>query len=64
MSKASSTLAFLIGGAIGAAAVYLTCTDKGKAALDKGVKFIDDQLNKASEAAKDAWGEEVPADAE
>lgn len=42
--KASSVLAFLTGGAIGAAAVYLTCTEKGRQTLQEGVDFIDGKI--------------------
>ena len=43
--KASSVLAFLAGGAIGAAAVYLTSTEKGREDLKKGLDFIENKLS-------------------
>lgn len=45
--RASSTLAFLVGGALGAAAVYLTCTEKGKQTLQKGLDFLDEKIKSA-----------------
>ena len=42
--KASTVLAFLAGGA----AVYLTCTEKGRQVLKKGLDFIDDELGQAT----------------
>ena len=46
--KASSALAFLVGGALGAAAVYLTCTEKGKQTLQKGLDFLDEKIKSAA----------------
>lgn len=42
--KSSSILAFLTGGAIGAAAVWLTGTEKGRKNLKKGLDFIEEKL--------------------
>lgn len=46
--RASSALAFLVGGAMGAAAVYLTCTEKGRQTLMKGLDFLDEKIKSAT----------------
>ena len=45
MSKQNSSASFIAGGIIGAAIVYLTCTDKGKVLLKEGLDYIDRKLD-------------------
>lgn len=53
MSKSGNLLSLLAGAAIGAAAVYLTCTEKGremvKAGKEAAEKCTDDILEKLEE---------------
>lgn len=54
MAKFSSVLAFFGGAALGAAAVYLCCTEKGARVLeeiqDAGGKIFDEGREKISDA--------------
>ena len=52
MAKETSLLTFIAGGIIGAAAVYLSCTENGKRILKDGMTHLDDLLGKLSDAAK------------
>ena len=50
-----SQRSFFTGGIIGAAIVYLTCTEKGKAILKEGLDYIDRKLEKIQgDAEKEA----------
>ena len=49
MSKQNSSASFIAGGIIGAAIVYLTCTDKGKVLLKEGLDYIDSKLTDCME---------------
>lgn len=53
MSKSGNMLSFLAGAAIGAAAVYLACTEKGREMLKAGKEaaenYADDVLEKLEE---------------
>ena len=50
--KASTVLAFLAGGAT----VYLTCTEKGKRILRKGLDFVDEELGQVVSEVSDMVG--------
>ena len=47
--KASTVLAFLAGGAT----VYLTCTDKGRQIMKKGLDLVDEELGLAASEMSD-----------
>lgn len=51
MANNNSGAAFLAGGLIGAAIVYLTCTESGKKNLKDGIDYLDRKLK---ELDKDA----------
>lgn len=58
MSQKSSSASFITGGIIGAAIVYLTCTDKGKVLLKEGLDYIDRKLSGClDQEAEDNSGE-------
>lgn len=59
--KASSVLAFLAGGAVGAAAVYFTCTEKGRQNLKEGLDILDEKIKEAVGKAEEVT-EEVSAE--
>lgn len=50
--KASTVLAFLAGGAT----VYLTCTEKGRQILRKGLDFVDEELGQVVSEVSDLVG--------
>lgn len=65
MSKKGSSSSFIAGGIIGAAIVYLTCTDKGKVLLKEGLNYLDGKLDECFEAApEDVAEEEVKEESE
>lgn len=47
--KASTVLAFLAGGT----AVYLTCTEKGRQVLRKGLDLVDEELGQVVSGVSD-----------
>ena len=59
MSNQNSSASFILGGIIGAAVVYLTCTDKGKALLKEGLDFIDSKLSDCLEPEPEDKPEEM-----
>lgn len=58
MSKQNSSASFIAGGIIGAAIVYLTCTDKGKVLLKEGLDYIDSKLSDCMEPEPEETAEE------
>ncbi len=59
MSKQNSSASFIAGGIIGAAIVYLTCTDKGKVLLKEGLDYIDRKLSDCLESEPEDKSEET-----
>ena len=53
MSKSGNILAFLAGGAIGAALIYLSCTERGrrmaKSGMESAAQLADNVLEKVEE---------------
>lgn len=52
MAKETSLLTFIAGGIIGAAAVYLSCTENGKRIVKDGLTRLDDFMDKLSDATR------------
>lgn len=48
-----STAAFLAGEVIGAAIVYLFCTEKGKKTLQEGISWVGAKIDEAQRQAEE-----------
>lgn len=57
MANNNSGAAFLAGGLIGAAIVYLTCTENGKKTLKDGIDYLDRKLKELDKAAAENFSE-------
>lgn len=64
MANNNSGAAFLAGGLIGAAIVYLTCTENGKKTLKDGIDYLDKKLRELDKdvAENNSEADSAPVD--